>query len=97
MWDSPANEERAMRRAFTLVEMLIAMVLTLIMVAAIAEFYAYVGDTVRDGRAMMEISGQMRAAVQRLKSDFDQLTSSVIPWADDGAAQGYFDTVQRVL
>jgi prepilin-type N-terminal cleavage/methylation domain-containing protein len=79
------------RRAFTLIEMLVAMVLTLIMIAAIAEFYAYVGDTVRDGRAMIEMSGQLRSAVQRLKSDFDQITSPVVPWADDGAAAGYFE------
>jgi hypothetical protein len=80
-----------MRVAFTLVEMLVAMVLTLIMVAAIAEFYAYVGEMVRDGRAGIEMNGQVRAAVQRLKSDFNQVTSSVVPWADDGAAGGYFE------
>jgi prepilin-type N-terminal cleavage/methylation domain-containing protein len=79
------------RRAFTLVEMLVAMMLTLIMVAAIAEFYAYVGEMVRDGRAGIEMNGQVRAAVQRLKSDFNQVTSSVVPWADDGAAGGYFE------
>jgi len=87
----PARRLHTIRSAFTLVEMLIAMVLTLIMVAAIAEFYAYVGDSVKDGRAMIEMGGQMRAAVQRLKSDFDQITISVVPWADDGAAQGYFE------
>src|SRR3954451_24321067 len=45
----------AVRRAFTLIEMLIAMVLTLILVYAIAEFYAFIGDTVKDGRASIEM------------------------------------------
>jgi len=71
--------------------MLVAMALTLIMVYAIAEFYAYVGDTVRDGRAMIEMGGQLRAASQRLKRDLDSLTVHVVPWTDDGNNSGYFE------
>lgn len=78
-------------RAFTLVEMLIAMVLTLILVLAVAEFYAIVGDAVKDGRATIEMGGQLRAVVQRLKADLDQLTIPVVPWTDEGAASGYFE------
>ena len=80
-----------MRRAFTLVEMLIAMVLTLILITAIAQFYAIVGESVKDGRAMIELSGQVRNTVTRLNEDFDCLTSSVSPWIDDGSAGGYFE------
>lgn len=78
-----------MKRAFTLVEMLIAMVLTLIMVYAIAEFYAYVGETVRDGRALIEMRGGMRTTLQRLKDDLDHRTATVQPPTDDGSAKGY--------
>lgn len=78
-------------RAFTLVEMLVAMALTLILVYAIAEFYAYVGDSVRDGRAMIEMSGEMRAVSTRLKSDLNSLTVKVQPSTDPGAGQGYFE------
>ena len=81
---------RLRRRAFTLVEMLIAMALTLILVYAIAEFYAYVGSAVKDGRAMIEMNGQMRIAVSRLKADLELLTVPVVPWSDDGSAMGYF-------
>lgn len=80
-----------MRRAFTLVEMMIAMVLTLLLVTAIAQFYAIIGESVKDGRAMVELSGQVRNTVTRLNEDFDCLTSSVQPWIDDGAAGGYFE------
>src|SRR5215211_2056248 len=79
------------RAAFTLVEMLVAMVLTLILVTSIAQFYAIVGDSVKDGRALIEMGGQMRAAVQRLKADLDLITVSVVPWTDDGSASGYFE------
>jgi prepilin-type N-terminal cleavage/methylation domain-containing protein len=78
------------RRAFTLVEMLIAMALTLILVYAIAEFYAYLGDSVKDGRAMIELAGGLRSATERLKADFALMTCTVEPWKDDGAVQGYF-------
>jgi competence protein ComGC len=86
-----AHRGLARASAFTLVEMLIAMVLTLILVLAIAEFYAVIGDAVKDGRATIEMGGQLRAVVQRLKADLDQLTVSVAPWTDDGSASGYFE------
>ncbi|MEX2174464.1 MAG: prepilin-type N-terminal cleavage/methylation domain-containing protein [Pirellulaceae bacterium] len=79
------------RSAFTLVEMLIAMALTMILVYAIAEFYVYVGSTVRDGRALIDLNGQMRVATTRLAADLEQRTLPMVePWTDDGAAQGYF-------
>src|SRR5205814_3598682 len=79
------------RRAFTLVEVLVAMALTLILVYAIAHFYAIVGDTVKDGRGMIEMNQQLRAVVQKLKLDLDQLTIPAVPWADEGGAAGYLE------
>src|SRR5687768_4536190 len=81
----------ARRPAFTLIELLIAMVLTLILVTAIAQFYAVVGDSVKDGRAIIEMGGQLRAAVERLKDDLDLNTVTTTPWVDYGAAAGYFE------
>ena len=78
-------------RAFTLVEMLVALALTLILVYAIAHFYAILGDSVKDGRSMIEMNQQLRAVVERLKSDFDLVTVPVVPWADEGGAAGYFE------
>src|SRR5437764_445519 len=83
------------RRGFTLVEMLVAMALTLILVYAIAQFYAIVGDAVKEGRAMIELNQQLRAVVERLKSDFDLVTVPLVPWADEGGAAGYFEINER--
>lgn len=84
------------RGAFTLVEMLVAMVLTLILTYAIAEFYAYVGETIKDGRAMIALSSQMRGAVQRLKTDLEFVTCPLTPGIDDGAGHGYFEIAEGV-
>jgi len=78
------------RRAFTLIELLIAMALTLILVSAIAEFYAYVGNAVRDSRAMIELGGQLRSVGQQLQDDLDSLTLRPEPWIDPNASPGYF-------
>src|SRR5262249_24293594 len=76
--------------------MLVAMVLTLLLVTAIAEFYAIAGDSVKDGRAMIEMGGQLRAAVQRLKADLDLITVTVQPWTDEGSASGYFEYFEGI-
>ena len=78
------------RTAFTLVEMLIAMALTLILVYAIAEFYAYIGNAVRDGRATIEMGGQLRSAAQQLSDDLQMLTLRPTPWIDPNISPGYF-------
>ncbi|MCE9528730.1 MAG: prepilin-type N-terminal cleavage/methylation domain-containing protein [Planctomycetales bacterium] len=75
-------------RGFTLVELLIAMTLTLMLVYAIAQFYAFVGETVRDGRAQIEMGGQLRAASQRLQQDFAELTVRVGGRIDAGQGMG---------
>src|SRR5262245_52487559 len=85
----PATGHR--RSAFTLIEMLVAMALTLILVYSIAHFYAIVGDAVKDGRAMIELNQQLRAVAERLKDDLDLVTIPVVPWADEGGAAGYFE------
>lgn len=75
-------------RGFTLIELLIAMTLTLMLVYAIARFYAYIGETVRDGRAQIEMGGQLRAASQRLQKDFAELTVRVGGRIDAGQGMG---------
>lgn len=80
-----------MRRAFTLVELLIAMALTLILVYAVAQFYAFVGETVRDGRAQIEMGGNLRQAASRLQQDFSELTVRVGGRIDAGQGMGVLE------
>ncbi len=78
------------RRAITLVEMLIAMALTLILVYAIAEFYARIGPSVKDGRAMIDLVAQLRTASSRLRADLELITVPMGVFRDDGSSPGYF-------
>ncbi|MFN0018223.1 MAG: type II secretion system protein J [Pirellulaceae bacterium] len=75
-------------RGFTLVELLIAMTLTLMLVYAVAQFYAFMGETVRDGRAQIEMGGQLRAVSLRLQQDFAELTVRVGGKIDAGQGMG---------
>lgn len=84
----------ATRQAFTLVELMVAMAITLVLVYAIAEFYAYVGASVRDGRAMIEMSGQLRSVNFRLRQDLNSLTVRVKPPVDPGVSAGYFEIIE---
>ena len=78
------------RVAFTLIELLVAMSISLVMLFAVIRFLEYVGDTVSDGRAMIELTSQLRAVRQRLHEDLSSLTVPVRAYADNGGAQGYF-------
>lgn len=90
MTNQAKNFTTRLRAAFTLVEMLIAMALTLILVYSIAEFYAYIGTAVRDGRATIEMGGQLRAVSQQLNDDLQSLTLRPKPWVDPYVSPGYF-------
>src|SRR3972149_2376877 len=47
-------------RGFTLVEMLVAMAITLVMMAAVVTLFANVSNSVRNRRATIEMSNQLR-------------------------------------
>jgi type II secretory pathway pseudopilin PulG len=92
-WDrgSRGRYGRRLAAAFTLVEMLVAMAVTLILIAALAQAYAIVGDVVAEGRSVIELSGNLRAIAHRLQEDLERVTLPVRPWADDSGAGGYFE------
>ena len=80
-------------RAFTLVEMLVATVLTLMLVAALAQAFSIVGTGVSTNRAALEMAGQLRAVSLRLQDDLSGSTIPTLPWPDPSAALGYFEYV----
>ncbi len=82
---------RRPRRGLTLVEMLVAMTLSLMLVLAVTQVFQLIGDNVLASRAVLEMSGQMRGAADRLQKDLDGLTVPVLPWPDTASGAGYFE------
>lgn len=62
------------RGGVTLVEMMIAMIITLMIVFAMVQAFARIGETTADGRAVIEMQGQMRQARLIIEEDISRCT-----------------------
>lgn len=65
------------RGGVTLVEMMIAMIITLMIVFAMVEAFRRIGETTTDGRAVIEMVGQMRQARYIFEEDISRCTIPV--------------------
>ncbi|MDB4331868.1 prepilin-type N-terminal cleavage/methylation domain-containing protein [bacterium] len=61
-------------KAFTLVEMLVAMAVTLLMMVALARAFSYVGRQVQESRAVTQLTSELRDVTARIHSDLKQCT-----------------------
>jgi type II secretory pathway pseudopilin PulG len=84
-------QRRSRVSAFTLVEMLVAMALSLVIILAVTQVFRLVGDNVVASRAMLEMSGQLRSAADQLQRDLGGVTVSVRPWPETSSDAGYFE------
>jgi prepilin-type N-terminal cleavage/methylation domain-containing protein len=82
---------RCARRGMTLVEMLVAVAITLILLFAILNLAKLIGDSSTTGRAILELSGELRSVAIRLQSDLDRATCKSLAWINSGAGPGYFE------
>jgi len=82
------------RSGVSLVEMLVAMTVSLIMIYALLHAFAYVINFVTAGRAMVEASGQVRGASYHLTNDLRHLTAPVRAWHDRESMTGYFEYIE---
>lgn len=82
------------RRGFTLVEMLVAMSLTLLMMAAVIGVFANVSESVAKRRASIEMSSQLRYARNLLQADLANHTCPAIPWVRPESNHGYIEIVE---
>ena len=62
------------RHGFTLVEMLVAMAVTLLMMVALARAFAYVGRQVQESRAVTQLTSELRDVTSRIHHDVKQCT-----------------------
>jgi prepilin-type N-terminal cleavage/methylation domain-containing protein len=82
------------RRGMTLIEMLVAMTLTLIMMGAVAQIFGMLGQGVGSSRAITELTERMRVVGYRLRQDLRGATASLTTIGRPELAQGYFEIIE---
>lgn len=85
---------RTSRAALTLIEMLVAMAITLIMMGAVVTIFGTVGNSVSGSRATMEISERLRNARNVLQRDLGNITVTMLPPRRPESDEGYFEYVE---
>lgn len=93
-----ARPKRAQtRRAYTLVEVLTAVLLTLILMLAVVSIFGAVGQGVNDVKATLEMTDELRAAEHQLQRDLDGLTVKVLPPRRPEAGDGVLEIIEGRL
>lgn len=82
------------RRGMTLVEMLVALVATLMLMTAIAQAFSAFGGAISDSRAVLDLDGRMRIAAWRLRSDLAGVTARTLPPLGPDGGEGYFEIIE---
>lgn len=85
------SNTRPNRRGLTIIEVLIATTITILMLAALAEGFKRVGDSIAENRAGLEVSNRLRGVSLRLKEDLEGVTVPLTPPLDTMSGQGYFE------
>ncbi len=70
------------------------MAITLLMMAAVVNIFASIGQSVRQRRAGIEMANMVRTARNLLEADLAGHTCSLLPWTRPESAMGYFEIVE---
>jgi prepilin-type N-terminal cleavage/methylation domain-containing protein len=81
-------------RGFTLVEMLIAMAITLVMMAAVVTLFANVSGSIRNRRATVEMTNQLRHVRNVLQQDLQGATCPGLTWQRPESNHGYIELIE---
>ncbi|MBX3423053.1 MAG: prepilin-type N-terminal cleavage/methylation domain-containing protein [Pirellulaceae bacterium] len=85
-----AQHLRPSRRAFSLIEVMIATAVTLLMMLGLAQIFRVLGESMSQGRSALELNNRLRSVVHRIRTDLDNVTVTPrnLP-LKFGTAQGY--------
>jgi len=82
------------RRGMTLVEMLVAMTLTLLLMGAVAQIFGMLGQGVNGSRSVAELNDRLRAAGYRLRQDLAGITVNPSPPVRPELNSGYLEIIE---
>ncbi|MBL9123983.1 MAG: prepilin-type N-terminal cleavage/methylation domain-containing protein [Planctomycetaceae bacterium] len=84
----------ARRSGFTLVEMLVAVGLTVLMMTMVVTVFGLVMDSIRDSRGAIEVNDRLRATKNRLQYDLEGVTAPMAPPLNPAMDRGYFEYIE---
>jgi type II secretory pathway pseudopilin PulG len=82
------------RLALTLIEIMVALVMTLIVLLAMMRAFQYANTEIAKGRALVEIASQLRAAQNNLRQDLAGVTVGMRPNGLTSNNSGYFEYIE---
>ncbi|MCE9604734.1 MAG: prepilin-type N-terminal cleavage/methylation domain-containing protein [Planctomycetia bacterium] len=85
---------RRARNGFTLLEVVVALTITLILMGLVVEIFSKIGKGVNNSRANMELNDQLRNAKHRLIQDLRGVTAPMTPPLSPYMNHGYFEYVE---
>src|SRR4051812_12011645 len=85
---------RSRRCGFTLVEMLVAMAITLVMMGAVVTLFANISNSVRNRRATIEMSAPLRHVRDVLQQDFQGGACPGVTWQRPESNHGYIEIIE---
>ncbi len=84
----------ASRHALTLIEMLVALAVTLIIMAAVSTMFGNVSNSIVGARASIETNQRHRAATDRLRADLAGLICMPFLWQRGDGTGGYLEILE---
>jgi type II secretory pathway pseudopilin PulG len=93
---SEIRNPKSKASAFTLVEMLVAMAITLVMMGAVVTLFASISSSVRNRRATIEMSNQLRHVRNVLQQDLQGATCPGITWQQPESNHGYIEIIEGI-
>lgn len=91
---SPRVHASRFRRGMTLTEMLIAITVTLVLMAAMVNAFRVLSDEITDSRAILDVASQLRSTSEVVRADLRGLTVPVQPWVDPADGLGYYEQAE---
>ena len=94
IWDRTELLVGSRREGLTLIEVLVALAIALLMMAAVFTVFANVTGSITRRRATIEMSGVVRHVRETLSRDLENATCPAIPWQRPESNHGYLEIIE---
>lgn len=88
------SRRRSSRPGVTLIEMMVALAITLVMMAAVAQLFASISTSISASRASIGLSESLRSARNKLQNDLAGATATMLPPLRPELGKGYFEYIE---